>query len=118
MKASDLLIQALENEGVTHIFGIPGEENLDMVESLRSSKIKLVLTRHEQGAAFMAAKCQQNQFFTEKGSDYSTYGNQIPYVPNAYRQYFKIIKDYYADTQFFSEVVQECLYYEMYALRN
>ncbi len=69
-------------------------------------------------AAFMAAKCQQNQFFTEKGSDYTTYGNQIPYVPNAYRQYFKIIKDYYAETQFYSEVVQECLYYEMYALRN
>jgi len=69
-------------------------------------------------AAFMAAKCQQNQFFAEKGSDYTIYGNQIPYVPNDYRQYFKIIKDYYADTQFFNEVVQECLYYEMYALRN
>ena len=56
MKASDLFIQALENEGVEYIFGIPGEENLDLLESLRkSSKIKLVLTRHEQGAAFMAA---------------------------------------------------------------
>ena len=56
MKASDLFIQALENEGVEYIFGIPGEENLDILESLRKSKkIKLVLTRHEQGAAFMAA---------------------------------------------------------------
>ena len=56
MKASDLFIQALENEGVEYIFGIPGEENLDLLESLRKSKkIKLVLTRHEQGAAFMAA---------------------------------------------------------------
>ena len=56
MKASDLFIQALENEGVEYIFGIPGEENLDILESLRESKkIKLVLTRHEQGAAFMAA---------------------------------------------------------------
>jgi acetolactate synthase-1/2/3 large subunit len=54
-KGSDLLVRALENEGVERIFGIPGEENLDVVESLRTSKIELVLTRHEQGAAFMAA---------------------------------------------------------------
>jgi acetolactate synthase I/II/III large subunit len=55
MKASDLLVAALENEGVTHVFGVPGEENLDFVESLRTSSIKLVVTRHEQPAAFMAA---------------------------------------------------------------
>lgn len=56
MKASDLFIKALENEGVEYIFGLPGEENLDFLESLRKSeKIKLVLTRHEQGAGFMAA---------------------------------------------------------------
>jgi acetolactate synthase I/II/III large subunit len=54
-KGSDLLVAALENEGVERIFGIPGEENLDVVESLRSSRIELVLTRHEQAAAFMAA---------------------------------------------------------------
>src|SRR5689334_2396562 len=54
-KGSDLLVAALENEGVERIFGVPGEENLDVVESLRSSKIELVLTRHEQSAAFMAA---------------------------------------------------------------
>ncbi|MDX1669477.1 MAG: acetolactate synthase large subunit [Limnobacter sp.] len=54
-KASDLLVQALEAEGVKHIFAVPGEENLDLVESLRSSSIQLVLTRHEQGAGFMAA---------------------------------------------------------------
>ena len=54
-KASDLFVQALENEGVKHIFAVPGEENLDLVESLRTSSIELVLTRHEQGAAFMAA---------------------------------------------------------------
>lgn len=54
-KASDLFVQALEVEGVEHIFAVPGEENLDMVESLRNSSIKLVLTRHEQGAGFMAA---------------------------------------------------------------
>eukprot|EP01029_Cantina_marsupialis_P031040 TRINITY_DN87187_c0_g1_i1.p1 TRINITY_DN87187_c0_g1~~TRINITY_DN87187_c0_g1_i1.p1 ORF type:complete len:558 (-),score=135.00 TRINITY_DN87187_c0_g1_i1:6727-8373(-) len=55
MKASDLFIKALENEGVEYIFGIPGEENLDFLESLRKSNIKLILTRHEQGAGFMAA---------------------------------------------------------------
>jgi len=54
-KASDLFVRALEKEGVEYIFAIPGEENLDLLESLRSSSIKLVLTRHEQGAAFMAA---------------------------------------------------------------
>src|SRR6476620_8211426 len=55
MKGSDLLVAALENEGVERIFGVPGEENLDVLESLRNSKIKFVVTRHEQSAAFMAA---------------------------------------------------------------
>ena len=55
MKASDLFIKALENEGAEYIFGIPGEENLDLLDSLKKSKIELVLTRHEQGAGFMAA---------------------------------------------------------------
>ena len=56
MKASDLFVKALENEGVEYIFGIPGEENLDLLESLRSSsKININSSRHEQGAAFMAA---------------------------------------------------------------
>ncbi len=55
IKASDLLVRALENEGIEYIFGVPGEENLDFLESLRTSTIKLILTRHEQGAGFMAA---------------------------------------------------------------
>ena len=55
MKASDLFVRALEAEGVEYIFGIPGEENLDVLNSLQGSKIKLVLTRHEQAAGFMAA---------------------------------------------------------------
>jgi acetolactate synthase-1/2/3 large subunit len=55
-KASDLFIECLEAEGVEYIFGVPGEENLDFLDSLsRSEKIKLILTRHEQGAGFMAA---------------------------------------------------------------
>ena len=56
MKASDLFIKALEAEGVEYIFGIPGEENLDLLDSLRKSeKIKLILNRHESAAGFMAA---------------------------------------------------------------
>ncbi len=54
MKASDLLVKCLENEGVHYIFGIPGEENVDILDSLLDSKIQFIPTRHEQGAAFMA----------------------------------------------------------------
>lgn len=55
-KASDLLVQCLEGEGVEYVFGVPGEENLDFLDSLsRSTRIRLILTRHEQGAGFMAA---------------------------------------------------------------
>jgi len=55
MKASDLFIKALENEGVEYIFAVPGEENLDLIESIRTSSIRLIVTRHEQSAGFMAA---------------------------------------------------------------
>ena len=55
MKASDLFVKALESEGVEYVFGIPGEENLDMLDSLSRSSIRLILTRHEQAAGFMAA---------------------------------------------------------------
>lgn len=55
-KASDLFVECLEEEGCEYIFGVPGEENLDLLDSLsRSDKIRLILTRHEQGAGFMAA---------------------------------------------------------------
>ncbi|WP_340587222.1 acetolactate synthase large subunit [Erythrobacter alti] len=55
-KASDLFVQCLEMERVEYVFGVPGEENLDFLESLSNSdSIKLILTRHEQGAGFMAA---------------------------------------------------------------
>jgi acetolactate synthase-1/2/3 large subunit len=55
-KASDLFVTCLEEEGVEYVFGVPGEENLDFLDSLsRSKKIRLILTRHEQGAGFMAA---------------------------------------------------------------
>lgn len=54
-KASDIVVRCLESEGVEYVFGIPGEENLSLLESLRKSQIRLVLTRHEQSAGFMAA---------------------------------------------------------------
>ena len=55
MKASDLFVKCLEQERVEYIFGVPGEENLDLLESLRTSNIKLIINRHEQCSAFMAA---------------------------------------------------------------
>lgn len=55
MKASDLLVECLESEGVEYVFGVPGEENLDLLDSLSRSSIRLILTRHEQAAGFMAA---------------------------------------------------------------
>ncbi|MCB4797283.1 acetolactate synthase large subunit [Neotamlana laminarinivorans] len=56
MKTSDLIVKALENEGVEYIFGLPGEENLDLLESIRKSdQIKMITVRHEQGAGYMAA---------------------------------------------------------------
>ncbi|NPD90409.1 MAG: acetolactate synthase large subunit [Asgard group archaeon] len=72
MKASDLFVKALENEGVEYIFGIPGEENLDLLESLRTSSIKLILTRHEQAAGFMAAS--YGRFTGKAGVCLSTLG--------------------------------------------
>lgn len=54
MTAAQLLVKCLENEGVEYIFGVPGEENIDVMDALLDSKIKFVTTRHEQGAAFMA----------------------------------------------------------------
>ena len=55
MNASDLFVKALENERAAYVYGVPGEENLVFPEALRKSGIQLILTRHEQGAAFMAA---------------------------------------------------------------
>jgi len=54
MTAAELLVKCLENEGVEYIFGIPGEENIDIMDALLESRIKFITTRHEQGAAFMA----------------------------------------------------------------
>jgi acetolactate synthase-1/2/3 large subunit len=54
VKATELIVQCLENEGVEYIFGVPGEENMELLDALLGSRIRFVMTRHEQGAAFMA----------------------------------------------------------------
>src|SRR3954454_17433372 len=54
MKAAELLVKCLENEGVDDIFGLPGEENIDVMDALLDSRMRFIVTRHEQGAAFMA----------------------------------------------------------------
>lgn len=54
MNAAELLVRCLENEGVDYVFGIPGEENIHIMDALAQSRIRFVTTRHEQGAAFMA----------------------------------------------------------------
>lgn len=54
MNTAQLMVKCLENEGVQYIFGLPGEENLAVIDALSKSKIKVIITRHEQGAAFMA----------------------------------------------------------------
>ena len=54
LKAAELFVRCLENEGVDYIFGIPGEENIDVMDALLDSTIRFITTRHEQGAAFMA----------------------------------------------------------------
>src|SRR5262245_22248666 len=54
MKAAELFVKCLENEGVGYMFGVPGEENVDIMDALIASPIQFITTRHEQGAAFMA----------------------------------------------------------------
>ncbi len=72
MKASDIFIQMLESYGVKYIYGVPGEENLDFLDSLRKSTIKLILTRNEQTAVFMAAN--SGRFTGEPGVALATLG--------------------------------------------
>jgi len=54
MKATELIVKCLENEGVRFVFGLPGEENMELLDALLGSSVRFVMTRHEQGAAFMA----------------------------------------------------------------
>ncbi len=72
MKASDIFVKMLESYGVDRIYGVPGEENLDFLESLRTSSIELILTRNEQTAVFMAAN--HGRFTGQPGVALATLG--------------------------------------------
>lgn len=93
MKGSDLLVKCLENEGVKHIFGIPGEENLDLMDSLIGSNIEFVLTRHESSAAFMAGMV--GRLTQRPGVCLSTLGpgasNMVIGVGEAYLGYYPMV---------------------------
>ena len=67
--------------------------------------------------AFWCAKCEQNLFFTDKNSRYNLGGKNIPNVPPQYRRYFKLLKDYYSDTQFYKQAQTECKYFNFYSVK-
>ena len=93
MKASDLLVKCLEKEGVQRVFGIPGEENLDLMDSLIGSSIEFVLTRHESSAAFMAG--MTGRLTGRPGACLSTLGpgaaNMVIGVAEAYLGYCPMV---------------------------
>lgn len=66
-------------------------------------------------AAFMAARCEQNNYFFSKDSDYRPYKNEIPTPPEEYHYYFSLLKKKYAETAFYQEIIEECKYFEAYA---
>ncbi|MEM9918728.1 MAG: hypothetical protein AAF990_11565 [Bacteroidota bacterium] len=68
-------------------------------------------------AAFMAARCEQYNWFVSRECDYSPYGNRIPNPPATYRTYFQMLRDNYSGTQFFEEAIRECEYFRAYAIR-
>ena len=98
--AATLLVKCLENEGVEYIFGIPGEENIDIMDALLDSKIKFVTTRHEQGAAFMAevygrltgraGVCLNLVDLFQPISKYATQILEPEIVPEVVRKAFKV----------------------------
>ncbi|MGD1061157.1 MAG: acetolactate synthase large subunit [Methanomassiliicoccales archaeon] len=93
MRGAELLVKCLEAEGVTRIFGIPGEENIDVMDALIDSKIKFVLTKHENSAAFMANACAR---LTGKPQVcLSTLGpgatNMVTGVADAFLSYYPVV---------------------------
>ncbi len=93
MRGADLLVRCLEAEGVTRIFGIPGEENIDIMDALIDSKIKFVLTKHENSAAFMANTCAR--LTRTPQVCLSTLGpgatNMVTGVADAYLSYYPVV---------------------------
>lgn len=68
-------------------------------------------------AAFMAAKCQLNQYYTSKESNYRSWGNKIPNLPATYRKYYRLLDADYSNTQFYQETIKECKFFEAYSSR-
>ena len=93
MKGAELLVRCLENEGVKRVFGIPGEENLDLMDALIDSDIEFVLTRHESSAAFMAGMV--GRLTRRPGACLSTLGpgaaNTVIGVGEAYLSYYPMV---------------------------
>jgi len=93
MRGSDLLIKCLENEGVTKIFGIPGEENLEVMDSLIDSGIEFILTKHEESASLMAEVAAL--LTNEPGVCLSTLGpgatNLVTGIADSYLNYVPVI---------------------------
>ncbi|MFT5164838.1 MAG: hypothetical protein ACI8P3_000061 [Saprospiraceae bacterium] len=65
-------------------------------------------------AAFMAARCELNQFFVNKGNQYNSYGNKIPDLPAEYRRYYQLLKENYSQSIFYQEMIQECKFFAAY----
>ncbi len=68
-------------------------------------------------ATFMAARCEQNNYFISKDCTYNAYSNQMPDIPERYRFYFQILKKDYANTTFYQEIIAECKYFEAYSYK-
>ena len=65
-------------------------------------------------AAFMAAKCEQKQYFFSPDCDYNSYSNEIPQLPPDYQRYFTLLRDNYAGTDFYQEAIRECSYFRAF----
>ncbi len=95
-------------------------ENKDLSQALFYFEKARLLTNNPELAArsaFMAAKCQHNQWYNEKGNRYSIYSNRIPAFSQKAQTYFDVLKKEYQDTEFYGEAIKECKYFRAYALK-
>jgi len=99
-------------------FPYGNQENHDCTKALEYFEKARVLTKNRELAArasFMAAKCEQNAYFTSKDCAYTGYRNEIPTPPTEYRKYFGLLKAEYADTEFYQQAIEECKFFKAYA---
>ena len=66
-------------------------------------------------AAFMAARCELNTYFVSKESTYNSFRNEIPIIPPEYSRYYQVLRDFYYDTEFYQDIIQECKFFAAYA---